>query len=80
MKLTQKGNIYIWILVAVVILAAAAWYFYKARLATIPSAVKPLSVNDTTTAIQNDLNAVDLGSDLKSNLDKELDADINSLK
>ncbi len=81
MKLqSQKGNAIIWIAIAalLVLVAAGLWWWNSQRVVG-PAAQQPLSGEDTTSAIQSDLNAVDTGANLEGDLDKELDADINSL-
>ncbi|KKS44208.1 hypothetical protein A2567_01410 [Candidatus Azambacteria bacterium RIFOXYD1_FULL_42_11] len=70
----NTSKTWIWILIVVVVLALAwtAWqYGFLSRLEA------PLSSDDTTTAIDKDLNAVDVGNpdqDLK-----QLDTDLNQL-
>ena len=81
MKLqSQKGNAIIWIaIVVLLVLVAVGLWWWNSQRAAGPSAVQPLSGEDTTSAIQSDLNAVDTGAGLEGDLDKELNADINSL-
>lgn len=85
----QKGNIYIWVLVvAIIILAAVVWWYVYQKPALGPAvesqpaagpAAEPFSGGDTTTDIQNDLNAVDSSADLEKEMNQQLDADINNL-
>lgn len=90
MKLqSQKGNVIIWIAIAVlsVLVAVSLWWWYIKNNPPVaqqpevrqPGAVQQIIIDDTTENIQNDLNSVDTGANLKGDLDKELDADINSL-
>lgn len=81
MKLqSQKGNVSIWIAVVilVVLIIAGLWWYYRSQPVAGPAA-EPLFGGDTTTAIQNDLKAIDFGADLEKEMDQQLDADINSL-
>ena len=86
----QKGNIYIWVLVAVIIILVAVvwWWNVYQRSALGPAiesqpaagpAAEPLSGGDTTTDIQNDLKAIDSGTGLEQEMNQQLDADINNL-
>ena len=95
MKLqSQKGNAVIWIAISVLLVLAATglWWWYSQKTykeptttstpsstSKVPDSAQPLPDEDTTSAIQNDLNAIDTGANLKGDLDKELDADINNL-
>ena len=69
---SQKSKTWIWVVV-VVLLAVALWWWNQ------QSAIAPeiVSEGDTTVAIDQDLNAVDLG-DVDAEL-QDLEADVNSL-
>jgi cell division protein YceG involved in septum cleavage len=68
---TQNGKIIIWLVVLALIIAAGfIWYRYYFAQS------EPLSGEDTTSAIENDLGAVDLG-DLDSDF-QSVDKDLNS--
>lgn len=77
---SEKGNVAVWVavLILAVLIIAGAWYWFQFKSPT-DSEVKPLSGDDTTTAIQKDLDSVDYGANLESDLNEKLDADINSL-
>ena len=77
----QGGKWWVWIVIAAVVLAGVAiWWYVAYRPApesTTAETTMPLSGEDTTAAIEQDIEAVDLG-----NVDEELDAldqDINQL-
>lgn len=73
-----SNKTWIWILIAVVVLALlwTAWQYGIFNRPITKKGISP-SVSDTTAAIDNDLNTVDVGSpdqDLK-----QLDTDLNQL-
>jgi len=77
----SQNKTWLWALVAVLILAAAGWMSWSSRQAVAPSvsetAGSALTVEDTTSAIEAELNATDFGD-----VDKELqstEADLQSL-
>jgi len=77
---SQKGNIVVRIIVIIlaILIVAGIWRFYKFG-SVIEQTAEPLSGEDTTTAIQNDFDAIDFGADLEKEMDQQLNADINSL-
>ena len=77
---SQKGNIVVRIIVIIlaILIVAGIWRFYKFGSVSEHTA-EPLSGEDTTTAIQNDFDAIDFGADLEKEMDQQLNADINSL-
>ena len=78
----SKNRTWLWVTVAVLVVAAlVGWMWWSPRQATAPGASEiagpALSAQDTTSAIDAELNATDFG-----NLEAELqatDADLNSL-
>ena len=77
----SQNKIWLWALVAVLILAAAGWMWVSSREAVAPSisetAGPALTADDTTSAIEAELNATDFGD-----VGKELqstEADLQSL-
>ena len=78
----SKNKTWLWVTAAVLAVAALAfWMWWSPRQATAPGASETagpaLSAQDTTSAIDAELNATDFG-----NLEAELqatDADLNSL-
>lgn len=71
----MKNNVLMWVVGAVVVagIAAAVWKY----VVQTPALGEPLAGKDTTTAIEKDLRAVDLG-DITGELD-QLENDINGL-
>lgn len=81
MQNTQNSKTWFWVAAAVVAVAVAGWLWWGYWPASAPStsetAGPALSTDDTTAAIEQELNATDFG-----NLEAELqatDADLNSL-
>lgn len=77
----QNGKIALWVWIAaalIIIAAGLAWYFYyqTALSPVIDRGGAPLSGGDTTSDIEGDLGAVDLGN-LNQDFDS-LDKDLNS--
>ncbi|MBI3046113.1 MAG: hypothetical protein HYY86_01005 [Candidatus Harrisonbacteria bacterium] len=76
----QKSKTWLWVVVAAVIAAAAwlGWSYWPASAPSVSEIAGPaLSADDTTTAIEAELNATDFG-DLEAEL-QSTEADLNSL-
>lgn len=75
---TQNSKTWLWVVVAAVVVAVAGWLWLGYYPATAPETAGPaLGGEDTTAAIDQELNATDFGD-----LEKELqatDADLNAL-
>ena len=76
-----KSKKWLWILLVVVVIAMVWWLVRSSNEATAPgvgeNAGPALSGDDTTAAIEQELNATNLG-DIETEL-QETDADLNSL-
>ena len=77
---SQKGNTVVWVIIVIlaILIITGIWRFYKSN-SVIEQTAEPLSGDDTTTAIQNDFEAIDFGADLEKEMNRQLDADIDSL-
>lgn len=83
MKLNNKnGNAAVWIIIAIlaVLIAFGIWR-WKSPETSVPTTNGPASdlTKDTISDIQSDIESVDIGADLEEEMNKQLDADINSL-
>jgi predicted negative regulator of RcsB-dependent stress response len=79
----KKGNAIVWVVIIIlaILIAAGIWYWQSRSVTSVnPPAQQSSDLNnDTTSAIQSDINSVDTGADLEKEMDQQLDADINSL-
>ncbi len=78
----SKNKTWLWVGVAVLAIAAlAGWMWWSPKQAAAPGASETagsaIGADDTTTAIEKELNATDFGN-LEADL-KATDADLNSL-
>ena len=67
------------IIILAILIAAGIWYWQSRSIAPTGESTQQSLDNNTTSAIQNDLDNVDTGADLEKEMNQQLDADINSL-